>query len=117
MLFFLAMAFTLLAVVVDCAVGACGSWQTQVNISMCNWQGLRGEYLLLLRPLWPELLSADTSSQRSSRYDLSRWRTVMASAVLVTPLWMLIGTDNCRGYSDGCVNFNNDGKEWIEYKN
>lgn len=41
----------------------------------------------------------------------------MASAVLVTPLWMLIGTDNCRGYSDGCVNFNNDGKEWIEYKN
>lgn len=41
----------------------------------------------------------------------------MASAVLVTPIWMLIGTDNRRGYSDGCVNYNNDGKEWIEYKN
>lgn len=47
MLFFLATVFTLLAVVVDCTVGACGSWQTQINISMCNWQGLRGKYLSL----------------------------------------------------------------------
>lgn len=41
----------------------------------------------------------------------------MASAVLVTPLWMLIGTNSCRGFSDGCVNPINDGKEWTEYKN
>jgi len=38
---------TLLAAAIDCVKGKCDTWQTQVNISMCNWQGLRGMWTSL----------------------------------------------------------------------
>lgn len=33
---------TLLVAAIYCVKGECDTWQTEVNISMCNWQGLRG---------------------------------------------------------------------------
>ena len=32
-----------LLVVIDRAVAVCSTFPTQINVSMCNWQGLRGK--------------------------------------------------------------------------
>ncbi|KAJ5677548.1 uncharacterized protein N7477_003181 [Penicillium maclennaniae] len=66
-------ALTLLAVVIDTVTGKCNSWQTQVNISICNWQGLRANII------------------RDTIY------------IDGGELWLQ------QGYSDGCVNYVNDG--------
>ncbi|CAG8369309.1 unnamed protein product [Penicillium salamii] len=42
---FLVTALTVLALVVNGVVGQCSTFQTQVNVSMCNWQGLRATVL------------------------------------------------------------------------
>lgn len=38
----LLMTVLALAMAVDNAMGECSTFQTQINVSMCNWQGLRG---------------------------------------------------------------------------
>ena len=40
--FVTALAF---ALTLDSAMGECSTFQTQINVSMCNWQGLRGRDL------------------------------------------------------------------------
>ena len=37
-----------LLVVIDYAVAISSEFQTQINVSMCNWQGLRGKCPMLL---------------------------------------------------------------------
>ncbi|KAJ6123741.1 hypothetical protein N7471_011058 [Penicillium samsonianum] len=44
MQFLLETALTLLTVI-DCAVAVCSTFPTQVNVSMCSWQGLRANIL------------------------------------------------------------------------
>ncbi|KAJ6120146.1 hypothetical protein N7523_004426 [Penicillium sp. IBT 18751x] len=66
-------ALTLLAILIDTVTAKCNSWQTQVNISICNWQGLRANII------------------RDTIY------------IDGGELWLQ------QGYSDGCVNYVNDG--------
>ena len=84
MLFFLVTALTVLTLVVDGAVGQCSTFQTQINVSMCNWQGLRGEhsFQVLLRVL-PFALSssADSRSHCLARYVVSGWRESLVYTV------------------------------------
>ncbi|KAJ5110263.1 hypothetical protein N7532_002908 [Penicillium argentinense] len=38
---FSGLAWAMLAVAVDRAAAACNTWEKQINLTMCNWQGLR----------------------------------------------------------------------------
>jgi hypothetical protein len=77
-MFLLGTFLTLLAVVIDRAVGTCGVYQTQVGYSMCNWQSVRGKSSFLAIAVE---FCTDSDSQRHSRYDLHRWRVPMVCAV------------------------------------
>ncbi|OJJ45849.1 hypothetical protein ASPZODRAFT_133721 [Penicilliopsis zonata CBS 506.65] len=82
MWFLLETVLTVLAVVVD-RTAACSDWETQINISMCNWQELRANVIR-------DIIYLDGGE-----------------------LWFQ------QGFSDGCVNYNNDGNAdgYIYYLN
>lgn len=52
MRFILGTVMTLL-VVIDCAVAVCSTFPTQINVSMCSWQGLRGKHSLSIFLFFP----------------------------------------------------------------
>jgi hypothetical protein len=60
-------ALTLLALVVDCAVGECSLSQTQINVTMCNWQGLRGT-IPNVKSRSPHLLTQVATVLRNTLY-------------------------------------------------
>jgi hypothetical protein len=66
-----------LVVGIDYVEGECSSSMTQLNETICTWQGIRGKCAA-----WPQcIFGADHSSQRRSGYDLYGWWSNMASAV------------------------------------
>ncbi|EKV19468.1 hypothetical protein PDIG_02650 [Penicillium digitatum PHI26] len=72
MWFLLGTVLTLL-VIIDCAMAVCSTFSTQINVSMCSWQGLRGKHFLSI--YFSKKTSSfvtETGSQYPARYNLLR---------------------------------------------
>lgn len=86
---FLVTALTVLALVVNGVVGQCSTFQTQVNVSMCNWQGLRGTHSFVFLAEMRKCLALLTGpfvlifihSHCLARYVIFRWRENLVPTV------------------------------------
>lgn len=76
----------MLALAVDNAMSLCNTRQTQVNLTMCNWQGLRGAFFFFFSKIATIALPTDRNSERSTRHGLPGWRLPMATAVRKRPI-------------------------------
>ncbi|OQE91861.1 hypothetical protein PENNAL_c0008G05576 [Penicillium nalgiovense] len=72
-----------LLVMIDCAVAVCSTFQTQINVSMCSWQGLRANILR-------DTIYLDGGRLVYQKYEAPHGQSQIFS-------------NNCRGYDDGCV--------------
>jgi hypothetical protein len=90
-----------LLVVIDCAVAVCSTFQTQINVSMCSWQGLRGKCPFIIFRQAFVLLTQVANILRDTVYlDGGRlWYQKYEAPHGQSQIF----SNNCRGYDDGCV--------------